>query len=84
MSALLEYRIELGLDFVHALCLERILFCKERMSGSFPGGEAEIQIVREQLSLLKRYGELQHERMRLVDNLLDEIESQQQDAAADH
>jgi hypothetical protein len=84
MSALNEYRKMLNFDLMQGGCIIGGLLLDEPKQDRLPGGEAELEMVREQMNIMNRYREIQRQRIKLVEDRIDEIESQQQDAAADH
>jgi chaperonin cofactor prefoldin len=84
MSALKTHQLNVLNDDVTAQNLiGRLLYIGEKQD-RLPGGEAELELVREQIDLLRRFREIQRQRIKLVEDRIDEIESQQQDAAAGH
>lgn len=84
MSALKTHQLNVLNDDVTAQNLiGRLLYIGEKQD-RLPGGESELELVREQIDLLRRFREIQRQRIKLVEDRIDEIESQQQDAAAGH
>ena len=85
MSALLfQYQNTLECERLQASCLIGGLYLASCDQDRLPVGEAELQIVHEQLELIKKFRDLHQQRIKLVEDRIDEIESQQQDAAAVH
>jgi hypothetical protein len=84
MSALNEYRKMLNFDLMQGGSIIGGLLLYGPKQDRLPGGEAELEMVREQMNIMKRYREIQRQRIKLVEDRIDEIESQQQDAAAGH
>ena len=84
MSALNEYRKMLNFDLMQGGCIIGGLLLDGTKQDRLPGGESELELVREQIDLMRRFREIQRQRIKLVEDRIDEIESQQQDAAAGH
>jgi hypothetical protein len=83
-ASLIHYQNTLECERVQATCLISGLYLASYDQDRLPGGEVELQIVREQLELIKKFRDLHQQRIKLVEDRIDEIESQQQDAAAGH
>ena len=84
MSALKEYRDYLRNDSYRTLSILIRLDIDQEKQDRLLGGKAEVEMVCQQRELIRRYREIQRQRIKLVEDRIDEIESQQQDAAAGH
>jgi len=84
MSAIHDYQNSLTHDRILATALVGGLYLHAINQDSLPGGEAELELVREQLELIKRFRDLQEQRIELTDEYVAQIMSgqsgEQQDA----
>lgn len=83
-ASLIQYQNTLECERVQATCLISGLYLASCDQDRLPGGEAELQIVREQLELIKKFRELHNQRIKLADHCIGELVSQQQDVGTDH
>ncbi|XZE20888.1 hypothetical protein SH449x_000779 [Pirellulaceae bacterium SH449] len=82
MSAIHDYQNSLIHDRILATALIGGLYLHAINQDSLPGGEAELELVREQLEIVKRFRELQEQRIELTAEYVAMILSGQQQEAA--
>jgi hypothetical protein len=81
MSSLIEYRTLLANECYESLAMMSHLYIDAKSQDNLPGGEAENELLQEQINIMKRYRQIQQQRLQLVDDLIDKATSQDEDVA---